>query len=227
MILRTAARRIAHPVQREYRDWMLKRTLASLQDRLRRGLPASAAHLARLRHFWSNDAWSAQTDFLQSMLRWLPRTSGTILECGSGLSTVLLAAGADGRRIVSLENNLDWAARVRSALPYEPRSQVEITVSPIRAYGEFDWYSVGAIEQLTPVGFVVCDGPPGQTRGGRYGLAPVLKSTLAPGCVVMLDDTGRPEERAIVARWLTELSADLVEDSDLFCVLRVRGGLSS
>jgi hypothetical protein len=55
----------------------------------------------------------------------------------------------------------------------------------------------------------------------------VLKSTLAPGCVVMLDDTGRPEERAIVTRWLTELSADLVEDSDLFCVLRVRGGLSS
>jgi hypothetical protein len=44
----------------------------------------------------------------------------------------------------------------------------------------------------------VCDGPKGTTRGGRYGLAPVMKDRLAPGCIVLLDDTSREAERAII-----------------------------
>ena len=37
--------------------------------------------------------------------------------------------------------------------------------------------------------------PPGSTRGGRYGLLTVLGERLAPGCTILLDDAGRPDER--------------------------------
>ncbi len=54
---------------------------------------------------------------------------------------------------------------------------------------------------------VVCDGPPGgsKTPGGRYGLLPVMKPHLKPGCIVLLDDTGRAAEKKIIARWAEEM----------------------
>jgi hypothetical protein len=54
-------------------------------------------------------------------------------------------------------------------------------------------------------GLVVCDGPPSQTLGGRYGLAPVMKDRLGPGCVILLDDASREGEQEVVQRWAKEL----------------------
>jgi hypothetical protein len=202
---------------------MLKRYYSILRDPLRSGKGLSPAQLARLRHYWSNDAWSAATEFLESMLRWLPKTNGTVLECGSGLSTLILAAATagSGRRVVSLEHNEDWAARVQSVLLPEPNGRVEMALCPLRSYGAFDWYGVSNVGQLGVLGFVVCDGPPGSTRGGRYGLGSVLRSALGPGCIVMLDDAARDAEREIIARWRTEMPAAVVEETERYCVMRV------
>jgi hypothetical protein len=54
---------------------------------------------------------------------------------------------------------------------------------------------------------VICDGPPGTTKGGRYGLVPIMRERLKPGCAILLDDAGREQERAIADRWKTELGA--------------------
>jgi hypothetical protein len=51
---------------------------------------------------------------------------------------------------------------------------------------------------------VICDGPPGETPGGRYGLWPVLGQRLAPGAVILLDDADRPGEEEVLRRWSTE-----------------------
>jgi hypothetical protein len=54
---------------------------------------------------------------------------------------------------------------------------------------------------------VVCDGPPYDTKGGRYGLVPRMRERLQPGCVILLDDAYREQERAIARRWKAELGA--------------------
>ena len=45
---------------------------------------------------------------------------------------------------------------------------------------------------------------PSATRGGRYGLAPMISDRMLPGCTVLLDDAIRSDERKIAARWTEE-----------------------
>ena len=58
-----------------------------------------------------------------------------------------------------------------------------------------------------PDGFtlVICDGPPGTTKGGRYGFLPMMKQKLKPGCVILLDDAAREQEQLIVEHWTKEI----------------------
>lgn len=75
----------------------------------------------------------------------------------------------------------------------------------LASYGDYTWY-VPPLEQM-PSGFglVICDGPPGDTLGGRYGMLPVMKTRLARHCVILLDDVQRPAEREVAERWAREL----------------------
>ena len=47
--------------------------------------------------------------------------------------------------------------------------------------GSFVWYDVP--KDVWPAEFrlVVCDGPPGDMKGGRYGLLPLVGARLPPG----------------------------------------------
>jgi hypothetical protein len=203
----------------------LRRALAELEAQLLDSRPPTKAQIERLVRAWDNESWSATAPFLIGMLDWLPRTSGAIIECGSGLSTLVLAAALvrGDRTLLSLEHDRSWVELMRTRLPQRTRSFVTVALSPLKSYGGFDWYSLPTAQLPTRIGFVVCDGPPGLTRGGRYGLAPVLKDRLAPGCIVLLDDTHRSDERAILHRWRAELNGEVIDEAPTYSVLRVGG----
>jgi hypothetical protein len=159
--------------------------------------------LTELVHGWGN-SWSAQHEFLSACLQHVRETDGPVLECGSGLSTVLLGAVAQARgiRVYSLEHEPKWATRVQKYLRKYRINSVTMCVAPIRSYGDFDWYSLPSLQTIPPrLALVVCDGPPGGTRGGRYGLVPVILDKLREDCVILLDDGARDEERSIASRW--------------------------
>ena len=205
---------------------MLRMHLADFDHIVRSGRKPSQRLLRHLIQAWGNAAWSADIDLLRGLLDWFPKTRGPILECGSGLSTLLLAslASMHGRQVHSLEHDPDWAERVSRALPSRASSSVEVTVAPIRHYDDFDWYTMEPLTTLSGVGFVVCDGPPGSTRGGRYGMAPMVHNCLAAGCVVLLDDTHRDAEREVLNRWCTDYGATIVQRGATFCALRIGKG---
>lgn len=179
--------------------------------------------LQQLVRGWGNEAWSAATPLLSALHEWLSRTSGPIVECGSGLSSLLLATASvhTGRKVYSLEHDKDWASAIGRRMPARLKGYVEVCVAPLRNYGSFDWYALEGTPIPDSIGFVLCDGPPGATLGGRYGLAPMLGKKLSPGAIILLDDTQRPEERSIVSRWCEELRAAVVEDGGSFVALRV------
>lgn len=205
------------------------RQLIQADGSLGETLPETLAH--DLVVGWANEAMSASEEFLQAVFRHASRATGPILECGSGLSTLVLgiAARRSGQRVWSLENDRFWASVVRSALARFAINGVEICEAPLRSYGNYEWYELPRNGLAKDFALVICDGPQGTTLGGRYGLLPVLGTNLRSGCVILLDDATRAGERQVLSRWGAEwhVSQELVGNNKPFARLMVPGISSS
>jgi predicted O-methyltransferase YrrM len=154
---------------------------------------------------WDNKRWSAGVEYLDAVAQASLEEEGPILECGSGLTTLVLATVArrTGSQVWTLEHDARSFELVQARLrQFGLHARVQLT--PLRDYGSFDWYDVETTLQPC-FSLVVCDGPPKRTRGGRFGLVPVLGERLNPGCVILLDDASRAEEREVLARWAADL----------------------
>jgi len=173
--------------------------------RLPAGVAPSRDMLAELRHGWNNDIWSADFGYLEDVADRAAAASGPILECGSGVTTLLLSALAAKRgvEVWALEHSPDWYLYIYAALAQLELPPVHVCFCPLRNYGEFSWYTLPRSTLPRDFELVLCDGPPGDTPGGRFGLWPILGSHLAPGAAIVLDDTNRKHEQAILGRWLT------------------------
>ena len=206
MIRKLLPSRVKRPLRRMHRRFELRRAMKKVKKN-----PLLAVEddrcLQSLIYGWGNEGWSAENEYLRYMVRLVASLGEQdILECGSGLSTLLLAATAvhNGSRITTLENDPKWGDRVRAELQRHGLAKaVRLHVAPLRDYDAFAWYSVPV--GMGPFAAVVCDGPPGSTRGGRSGLMPVMRDRLSSGCRILLDDTARKGEQEILARWEREL----------------------
>jgi hypothetical protein len=174
--------------------------------RLPAGRLPSAELLSELRAGWGNDDFAARDAFLREVLERAVTTSGPILECGSGLSTILLGlfAGRRGIETWSLEHIPEWRDRVEHMLERYRLPNVHVALSPLRDYGDFTWYEAERYPLPNDFSLVICDGPPGTTPGGRYGLVPVLGKHRLAKALILLDDAHRPGEAEVLRRWETE-----------------------
>ena len=165
----------------------------------------------RLVYGWGNESWSALTEYLEACVRHADEAGRGILECGSGLSTLLVGAVAQRNKVpyFVLEHTEQWTERTQRALDQFGLDEVQLHAAPLRDYGEYEWYSTPAALEGKEFDLVICDGPPGTTKGGRYGLVPVMQPQLADRCLILLDDARRDEEQAIARRWQSELNASL------------------
>lgn len=170
------------------------------------GYVPSSALMQRLVYGWGNPSWSAHEDFLIAAAEAALVARGPILECGSGLSTLILGMVAPtGSTVWSLEHHLGWYERMRLELTRHALDNVELCYAKLHDRGSYCWY--GAPKERMPGNFalVVCDGPPHSTPGHRYGLLPEMRSHLAAGCTILLDDAGPTYEGKTIERWASEL----------------------
>ncbi len=169
------------------------------------------AMLQSLSAGWGNDGYAANIDYLEEVAKNAATTKGPILECGSGLTTLLLGllAGRRGVPVHSLEHSQSWQQRVLKVLTENQVGNVEVIASPLRDYGSFAWYDAPLETLPEQFQLVVCDGPPGKTKGGRYGLMPVFGQRLRKGAVIVLDDAQRAGEIEMVNRWQDEMDLSL------------------
>src|SRR5690554_2949016 len=67
--------------------------------------------IRNLRYSWGNSGFSAKSEYINTLIKYSKKTDGLILECGSGLSTLLIApiAKMKGIKMISLEHNEFWA----------------------------------------------------------------------------------------------------------------------
>jgi predicted O-methyltransferase YrrM len=193
-----------------HRKLSFRRAIERSAGAIARGdLPAE--QVGRLSYGWGNEGYSGETLFLSAVVRHAALAKGPILECGSGLSTVLLSIATrdTGTEVWSLEHHAQWADRVRKALREERATRTHVEYAPLKNYGAFDWYQPDFSRLPRQFSLVLCDGPPGDTHGGRSGLVPVMRQYLAPGSVILIDDAERDAERSMAEQWARELSATL------------------
>jgi predicted O-methyltransferase YrrM len=158
--------------------------------------------------------WAASPDFLLMLARHaLAEQPRVIVECSSGTSTVVLARclqlnGAG--KLYSLEHEPHYAAETRRQLARHGLSDWAVVLdAPLKAqdFGNatWPWYSTEALPDGLRIDMIAIDGPPQATRAlARYPAGPALFARLTPGAAVFLDDAGRPDEQAILARWAEE-----------------------
>ena len=162
--------------------------------------------LSDLGRGWGDDGFRAVGGYLEQVARWATQVDGPVLEIGSGLTTLILGtlAGRRGVPVWTLEHHSEFFRNTEAKLKRYSLTNVHLTLAPLRDYGEFCWYDPPRDALPRDFSLVIADGPPGNVKGGRFGLLPVLRSHFAPGVVILLDDAERQQERAVLQKWAGE-----------------------
>ena len=143
-----------------------------------------------------------------------------VVELGSGASTIWSGylMQSYGGRLVSFDHEPKYAALTAEAVRRHGLADVvELRHAPLepteigdRAYL---WYELSAFDDLDGIDLLVVDGPP--DSGGLQARMPafwMLQKRLADRALVVLDDTIRAGEQAIVAAWTAENELTVVRD---------------
>lgn len=163
--------------------------------------------------------WAASPDVLRLMVETIrDRRPDLVVECGSGASSVWLGYAlrrVGHGRLVALEHDQRYAELAANLAASHALSDiVEVRHAPLRDWtpegGTLDtapdpqpWYDLDAVADLTGIGLLFIDGPPGALAAqSRYPAGPVLFPRCVPDAVVVLDDAARDGERGASDRWL-------------------------
>jgi len=192
--------------QREFHE-----NLLHAQSELRSGAKEiSEKNLVGLLEAWGNKGMAAELDYLKEISTQASLLDrGMILECGSGVSTAILALYVENNLSLSmctLEHKAKWKERVVEAIrPLGTKLNIRILSSDLTKHSGYDWYDTKEVPKEI-ISLVVCDGPPGETRGGRYGLIPEIVEYCTKDTKIILDDAQRQGEHAVLKKWQEEFS---------------------
>lgn len=157
--------------------------------------------------------WAASPDTIVSLIDSIfeAKDDISIVECGSGSSTVWLATALSARgrggRVIALENDPEYAEKTRNELARHGLFDfAEVRDAPLEALGNADerrWYSLSATHDLENIDILFVDGPPGTSYvDARHPALAILGPRLSKEALVAIDDTGRDSERQLVELWL-------------------------
>jgi precorrin-6B methylase 2 len=134
------------------------------------------------------------------------RTIGaaTIVEFGSGISSIRLALEFPDAQIVSIESNREWYETV-TRMRVEHGVENNLTVHHRRLrwqrHGLSFFLSYAPGDLPDRIDAVIIDGPPTWTRRGREACLYQTVRRLRIGGRVLLDDYGRNREKTMVRNW--------------------------
>lgn len=140
----------------------------------------------------------------------------TIVELGSGVSTVLIGRmlkQAGSGQLFSLDHDTGWAEETRRHIQASAlQDHVVVLDAPLaqQPFGgqEFNWYQIPEqLKQAGSIDLIIVDGPPQALDPNgmpRYPALPAFLAQLSPQAIIYVDDANRPQEQAMIARWLQE-----------------------
>ncbi len=153
--------------------------------------------------------WAGSPDFLLRVgSEILARKPNIVMECSSGVSTVVIARCLQlngSGHVYSLEHDAIYAQKTNELIAaYELGAWATVLHSPLETTkSDTPWYSEKNIpSDLPPIDLLVVDGPPATTAPmARFPALPRLIGRMASNAVVIADDTQRPDETRMIDLW--------------------------
>lgn len=177
-------------------NWMRQRAGIGLKaglDAIRAGRE-TPEHFVDLLDAWGNP-FAASSLMLKGLVETVRAKGGPVLECGSGLSTLCMAAARPDAEIHCLEHSPVFAEHLRQEAARYELANIAIHCAPLVD----GWYDAPIAQGLTRFRLVVIDGPP--RKDGRRMEA--LDRIALAGSVVFADDVqadgGLPEMVSVLS----------------------------
>jgi hypothetical protein len=171
----------------------------------------NARSLMQLVTEWGNDPYSAGPELLSACAQVARQLRGAVLECGSGLSTLIMGAANPDLHIHALEDTDLWRFRVTEAAESLGLGNITVHKAPLDDYAQGRWYSPLYLP-WDLIDAVVCDGPSRQ-RGSREILLSALDAAECRPRVMLLDDAASQcapfEQWAAANNYRFELKGEL------------------
>lgn len=158
--------------------------------------------------------WAVNPAGLAAILDYVERRGArTVVECGSGASTLWLAyalRAVGSGKVIALEHQEAFAAKTQAVVDAHGLTDwVDIRHAPLvpttTPRGEFSWYDFDPASIDGTVDLLLVDGPPGDTGPtARYPALPAFRTKLSPDAVIIADDTERADEMQTIEYWLED-----------------------
>jgi Methyltransferase domain len=155
------------------------------------------------------------------------RECRTVVELGPGTSSIVLGRARPDLHIVGLEHDVHFVETLAAYLRRHGLADYELIHAPLVPQGvsgrAVGWYDPAVLARLPEkVDALIVDGPPnGRGTGARSPAWPMLRTRMAPGGLVLVDDTDRPDERRMVDAWAADGSLRVIADRRSFVLLEV------
>lgn len=164
--------------------------------------------------------------------------NGPILECGSGISTLVIGIALMQQKsphsVYTLESDLNWVKRVGQWLQRYSVENVVLNYCPLVPHARGNWYDADP-NSLPDFDGVFVDGPPRALNqvaiSERSVLWDVLGARIAQARTWIIDDASTPHEKRVVQQytggreleWLENLPDNKVHAA---CIARIPAAVS-
>lgn len=161
--------------------------------------------------------WAASPDVLLTLVHSARNPQvRTIVDLGSGVSTLVLAKSAPAARIISIDNSPEYAAKTRQLLDDHKITNVDLRVAPLTSHPSGgNWYNTSAIADIAEIDLLFIDGPPATEDGkARHPAFTEAIKKLSPNAIVVLDDAGRDGEKQLAEKFAAAMPTHTLEFLD-------------
>ena len=186
-------------------------SLAYVAKQVREGRD-EAKHYAEAFRALGNE-FAATPEVLMAAVAFARKADGPILEAGSGLSTILMAAATD-QKVWCLEHDPTYAGQTKDMACAAGVSNIALVVNPLKG----GWYDLSEDLDKLPdrFAFALCDGPP-RALGDRMELLRRFGDKVGD---IVCDDADDPVYRQQLKQWAAESGREYIHGSHRAAILK-------
>lgn len=165
--------------------------------------------------FFPFGGWALSASCLLRLMSYIQaQQPQVILECGSGLSTLLVGnlLKQSGRgHLYSAEEDEHWYRLMTNLVEdHDLNEYVTLVHGPLEPYVvgddvEVQWYSRSTLRRrlssVDRIDVLIVDGPKSIDELTRFPALPFFASRIDERTLVLLDDVDRPQEQAVMRHW--------------------------